>query len=201
MSLAEKLKDAGVDTIGAQLTAVCTEAIRQHPDSVIDAWRYVGAVFGHEFVRGLMSDMQPKVQTVEPKKAFDKISAGLSEALDIARGTAEPSKFHVPTPKPDKRFLAPPSASHVITHERLKKRREIGQLVRSKYMNSGGIAWSDVGIHESHGLIRDGKEAAALLQACGPNVPNDGSTYGDILGSKRVDEIIAQVRDTKAIMK
>lgn len=30
------------------------------------------------------------------KKAFDKIAAGLSEALDIARGNAKPSKLYVP---------------------------------------------------------------------------------------------------------
>jgi putative transcriptional regulator len=31
------------------------------------------------------------------KKAFDKIAAGLNEALAVARGTAKPSKLHVPT--------------------------------------------------------------------------------------------------------
>ncbi|MCK1639579.1 transcriptional regulator [Bradyrhizobium sp. 157] len=30
------------------------------------------------------------------KKAFDKIAAGLNEALEIARGNAKPSKLHVP---------------------------------------------------------------------------------------------------------
>jgi hypothetical protein len=184
--LAEKLENAGVDTIGARLTTACTDAIRKHPDSVADAWRYVGAVFGHEFVRGLMSDMQPKVQTAEPNKAFDKISAGLNEALDIARGTAEPGKLHVPTPKPYQPRVIPP--------ERLEKRRELRQVVRSKYMNSGGISWSEVGCHEALGLLRDGKEVEALLAACPANIPNDGRTFGDVLSVKKVDEIIAQVR-------
>jgi putative transcriptional regulator len=31
------------------------------------------------------------------KKAFDKIAAGLNEALEIARGNAKPSKLYVPT--------------------------------------------------------------------------------------------------------
>ena len=31
------------------------------------------------------------------KKAFDKIAAGLNEALAVARGTAKPSKLHVPS--------------------------------------------------------------------------------------------------------
>jgi putative transcriptional regulator len=30
------------------------------------------------------------------KKAFDKIAAGLTEALEVARGNAKPSKLHVP---------------------------------------------------------------------------------------------------------
>jgi putative transcriptional regulator len=30
------------------------------------------------------------------KKAFDKITAGLNEALEIARGNAKPSKLYVP---------------------------------------------------------------------------------------------------------
>ncbi len=30
------------------------------------------------------------------KKAFDKIAAGLTEALEIARGNAKPSKLYVP---------------------------------------------------------------------------------------------------------
>jgi putative transcriptional regulator len=30
------------------------------------------------------------------KRAFDKIAAGLNEALAVARGTAKPSKLHVP---------------------------------------------------------------------------------------------------------
>lgn len=31
------------------------------------------------------------------KKAFDKIAAGLNEALEVARGNAKPSKLYVPT--------------------------------------------------------------------------------------------------------
>jgi putative transcriptional regulator len=30
------------------------------------------------------------------KKAYDRIAAGLNEALAVARGTAKPSKLHVP---------------------------------------------------------------------------------------------------------
>jgi hypothetical protein len=185
-AMAEKMNEAGVDIIGARLTAACIEAIRSHPDSVVDVWRTVGASFGHEFVRALMNDMQPKVQTVEPRKAFDKIAAGLNEALAVASGIAEPSKLHIPAPKPYQPRVIPP--------ERLEKRRELQQLIRSKYKNSGGVAWSEVGWHELHGVKRDGTEAKALLEAGPANVPNTGQTVGQVLGVQRVDEIIMSVR-------
>jgi putative transcriptional regulator len=38
------------------------------------------------------------------KAAFDKIAEGLSEALEIARGTAAPRRLHVP-PKIDVRSI------------------------------------------------------------------------------------------------
>jgi hypothetical protein len=182
--LAEKMKDAGVDTIGAQLTAICVEAIRRHPHSVVDAWRWSGETYGHQFIRKLMSDMQGNAPT---SKAFDKIAAGLNEALDIARGFTEPSRLPVPTPKPYQ--------PRVIPQERLEKRRELRQIVRSKYMNSGGISWSDVSWHELSGLKRDGAEAEALLAACASQVPNDGRTVGEVLGIKRTNEIIAAMRN------
>jgi hypothetical protein len=166
-AMAEKLKEAGVDTIGARLTAACTEAIRQYPGSIAEAWRFVGVTFGHEFVRGLMKDMQrnePQIeQTSPPVHAIG-----------------------VPEQKPHQTRVIPP--------ERLEKRRELRQVIRSKYKNSGDIAWSDVGWHELHGLKRDGVEARALLDAAPGNVPNDGRSVGEVLGVKRVDEIIGAVR-------
>jgi hypothetical protein len=89
---------------------------------------------------------------------------------------------------------AAPYRPRVIAPERLEKRREVKQIVRSKYMNSGGIAWSDVGWHELKATLRDGSEAAALLADGPAHVPNDGRTVGAVLGIKRVDEIIAEVR-------
>jgi len=47
------------------------------------------------------------------------------------------------------------------------------RLEKSKYCTSG-INWSDVKVHELPS-IRYGEEAGALLEACGPNEPNDGS--------------------------
>lgn len=170
-AFAEKLQAAGVDTVGARLTAACTEAIRRHPESAVDAWRYVGAVFGHEFVRLLMKDMQ-NVPAQEPKSPPTPLSKG-NHAM------ASPVPY-----KP-----------RVIPQERLEKRRELQQLVRSKYRNSADVPWSDVGWHELNGLKRDGNEATALLQASPANVPNDGRNVGDVLGIKKTDEIIAHVRD------
>lgn len=37
---------------------------------------------------------------------------------------------------------------------------------KSKYKTSRGVAWSDVPLHELPGMVRDGREAAALLEAC-----------------------------------
>lgn len=170
-ALAEKLEAAGVDTIGARLTTACTEAIRQHPGSVVDAWRYVGTVFGHEFVRGLMNDMQRN----QPQKEQKSPLTPLSRDNHRVGGPA--------TYRP-----------RVIQPERLEKRRELQRVVRSKYKNSGDVPWSDVGWHELAGLKRDGREAQALLEAGPANVPNDGRNVGAVLGVKKVDEIIAAVR-------
>lgn len=170
-AMAEKMRAAGVDTIGARLTAACTEAIRRHPDSVVDAWRYAGATFGHEFVRAIMSDMQKSAPQKEQRSPATPLSSG---------------NHAMASPAPYKPRVIPP--------ERLEKRRELQQFVRSKYKNSGGICWSDVGWHELTLLKRDGKEAEALLAACGSQVPNDGRTVGDVLGIKKVDEIIEQAR-------
>jgi len=38
-----------------------------------------------------------KAKRAQSSPAFEKIAAGLSEALAVARGAAEPSKMHVPT--------------------------------------------------------------------------------------------------------
>lgn len=169
--LTEKLKEAGVDTVGALLTAACTEAIRRHPESAVDAWREVGRTFGHEFVRGLMQDMQGNLSAKEPS------SPPTFPSRDNHR---------IGSPAPYKPRIIPP--------ERLEKRRQVQQFIRSKYRNSGDVPWSDVGWHELSGLKRDGKEAQALLDAGPANVPNDGRSVGDVLGVKKVDEIIAEAR-------
>lgn len=157
-AFAEKLLAAGADTVGAEFTTACVEAIKRHPGSVVDAWRFAGAVFGHDFVRGLMNDMHKNMPV-----------------------TGEPASRI-----PGKPLRSP--------QERMKERNKIRQFVRSKYKNGAGVAWSDVGWHELTVLARDGKEAGALLAACSGGVPNDGRTVGDVLGVKRVDEIIKAAR-------
>jgi hypothetical protein len=190
-AMAEKLKEAGIDTVGARLTTACTEAIRRHPDSAMEAWRYVGAVFGHEFVRGLMDDMKgPPVtptlnQEIEP--GVESTLPTLSTYLARCEATRTSNTAFSQTYKP-----------RVIPPERLEKRRELQRIVRSKYKNSGDVAWSDVGWHELHGLKRDGVEAKALLEASPAEVPNDGRSVGDVLGVKRVDEIIGEIRSRRS---
>lgn len=170
-AMAEKLKDAGADTVGAQLTAACIEAIRRHPESAEEAWRLVGVAFGHEFIRGLMSDMRvtaPQREQSSPPPPFSRDNHAMA------------------TPTPYRPRVIPP--------ERLEKRRELQQIVRSKYKNSGNVPWSEVGWHELPGMRRDGKEADALLAAGPANAPNTGCSVGEVLGVKRTDEIIAGIR-------
>lgn len=180
MSLAEKMTDAGVDTVGARLTAACIEGIRMHPNNIAEAWRLAGATFGHEFVSMLMRDMQPKVPAKQPtemaEQQYRQSINKLNRSTDRDIGTAAPYK------------------PRVIPPERLEKRRDLQRIVRSKYRNSSDVAWSDVGWHELHALKRDGAEALALLQAGPASVPNDGRSVGDVLGVKKVDEIIGAVR-------
>lgn len=180
--LAEKLKEAGADTIGAQLTAACTQAARLHPNDPEAAWRSVGISFGHAFIRGIMTDMSP---APGPER---QLSARSIDWKPMDMGLANASvRF-------DRAPVIKPYQPKVIAPERLEKRRELRNIVRSKYKNSGDVAWSDVGWHELHALKRDGVEAQALLADGPANVPNDGRSVGDVLGVKRIDEIIKRVR-------
>lgn len=178
-AFAEKLKDAGADTIGAQLTVACTQAARLCPNDPEAAWRSVGMSFGHAFIRGIMADMSPAPRP--------ESSPGVDwKPMDIGLANASIKFDRAPEIKPYQ--------PKVIAQERLEKRRELRNIVRSKYKNSGDIAWSDVGWHELHGLKRDGAEAQALLAEGPANVPNDGRSVGDVLGVKRIDEIIKRAR-------
>ena len=59
------------------------------------------------------------------------------------------------------------------------------RLEKSKYCTSG-INWSDVKVHELPGIMRDGAEAGALLEACGPNEPNDASPKVELCGPQHL---------------
>lgn len=97
-------------------------------------------------------------------------------------------------PRPE--HAAKPYQPRPITVEREERRLHLRKAVRSKFSNSVGVAWSDVLWVDLNGLKRDGAEAQALLAAAAADdlIPNDGSTVGDVLGLKRVDAIIAEVR-------
>ena len=155
-ALAEKLKRAGADTVGARVTTLCVEALRLHPDNLIKAWSHVGSSLGYDLLRDLAKDM------------------GLPNIPD-----------HQPLP----------FRPRIVPPERLERRQNLREVIRSKYKNGAGIAWSDIGWHELPALTRDGKEAAALLKAGPASIPNDGRTVGQVLGVKRTDQIIKSLRD------
>jgi hypothetical protein len=182
-ALAEKLKDAGADTVGAQLTTACVEGLRLYPNNPRAAWDYAFNAFGRQFVAKIMNDMAP---AKSPTEEFVRSAQSLPLAMP-------PRELLAPVPM--RELQAPkPYAPRIIQPERLEKRRKLQETVRSKYKNSAGVAWTDVSWHELIAMGRDGKEAAALLAAC-QSVPNDGRTVGDVLGVKKVDEIIAAVRE------
>lgn len=160
-ALAEKLKTAGADTVGARLVTACVQELRQGQRSPARVWRQVGETFGYDLVCGLMKDMGLVVEAVSP-------------------------------PTPVRPLLAP---------ERLAKRRNLREIVRSKYKNSAGVSWSDVGWHELPALCRDGGEAAALLAHGPAAAPNDGRTVGQVLGVREVDRIVRAARDETAEVK
>jgi hypothetical protein len=189
-ALAEKLKEAGADTIGAQLTTACIEGLRRHPNNARAAWDHAFNVVGRQFLIGLMADMDPKPsptdQLIRESQSKPLPTNPLYKVAFGGRG----SGMTVADPNPPK-----PYTPRVIPQERLEKRRELQKIIRSKYKNSAGVSWSEVSWHELVALGRDGKEAAALLAACSGDVPNDGRTVGEVLGIKKVDEIIAAVRE------
>lgn len=169
-AMSEKLEEAGVDTIGARLTAACVEAIRRHPDSAVDAWRFAGASFGHEFIRGIMSDMQRGVPQIEQRSPP-------AHALGV------------PAPKPYQPRVIPP--------ERLEKRRALQQVVRIQfgYKTADNTDWADVGAHELDGMDRDGAMARAVKARIGVLTNEDRfRTVGDLMTAKQFNEVVDQVR-------
>lgn len=158
-ALAEKLRNAGIDTVGARVTSICVKALRLYPDNPIKAWSHVGSSYGYDLLRSLAKDM------------------GLPE---VQERLVRPIQTRVPAP------------------ERVERRQKLREVVRSKYKNSAGVAWSDIGWHELPALTRDGKEATALLQAGPSIVPNDGRTVGQVLGVKKTEQILEAARATNA---
>jgi len=188
-AFAEKLKQAGADTLGAQLTTACIEGLRLHPNNASAAWNHAFHILGRQLLVSLMADMTPN-----PSPSEKLIRE--SQSLPTPKSTLSSMINRITPQNRHEEAMAParPYAPKVLPPERLEKRRELRQIVRSKYMNSGGIAWSDVGWHELKGLLRDGKEAQALLAAGPAHVPNDGRTVGAVLGVAKVDEIVGNVR-------
>lgn len=177
-ALAEKMKDAGVDTIGARLTATCVEAIRRHPENVTDAWRFVGATFGHEFIRGIMADMQPKGQTIEPQ-------------FHPAPSSPSPRNNTIASPAPA------PYKPRVIPPERLEKRRELQQIVRIQfgYKLGDGTDIAQLGVHELDVVDRDGAMVRAVKARIGVLTNEDRfKKVYEVMTQKQFNEVLDQVR-------
>lgn len=173
-ALAEKMEKAGVDTLGAKLTTACIEGLRHWPNNPRMAWDYAFKEIGREFVMGLMADMAPTAAS--PAAPISEPPGRWITGTELMAAGSQVDK------------------PRVIPPERLEKRRQLQQVVRSKYRNSADVPWSDVGWHELYGLKRDGAEATALLAAGPANVPNDGRRVGDVLSVQTVDAIIKAVR-------
>lgn len=75
--------------------------------------------------------------------------------------------------------------------ERIERLRPLQEIIRSKFKTSDGRHWSDITPHEANAMSRDGVEAKALLAAIPVGQPNDGKSFGDILGVKGVDRILS----------
>lgn len=178
-ALAEKLNEAGADTLGAQLTTACIEGLRISPNNARAAWEHAFNAVGRELLIRLMADMAPK-----PSLSEQLIRKAQSRPLP-----SRPAELITPSMP-----AAKPYTPRVIEPARIERRVRLQELVRSKYKNSSGVSWSDVGWHELPLLTRDGVEARALLAACSASVPNDGRTVGEVLGVKLVDDIVAKVR-------
>lgn len=169
-AMAEKLEEAGVDTIGARLTAACIEGIRRHPESSMDAWNHVFSIFGYQFVSGLMNDMKGSARQKEQRSPP-------AHALGV------------PAPKPYQPRVIPP--------ERLEKRRALQQVVRIQfgYKTADNTDWADVGAHELDGMDRDGAMARAVKARIGVLTNEDRfRTVGDLMTAKQFNEVVDQVR-------
>lgn len=97
-----KLKSAGVDTIGARFTVLCTEAIRLHPHSTVDAWKHVGSQFGYEYLRALMKDMQGNAPQKEERSPETPLSKDIS-IVGTSNARREPFLSKNPLRKPQVR--------------------------------------------------------------------------------------------------
>lgn len=70
--LAEKLRNAGADTVGARIATLCVEGLRLHPDNLFRAWGHVGSSYGYDLLRTLVKDMGlPEVHAhaIQPYRA------------------------------------------------------------------------------------------------------------------------------------
>lgn len=131
--LADKLKAAGADTFEARFVVFTVEALRLHPDSVSKAWMHIGAVFGHEYLRLILSDM----------KAGDLPKRKAAEPILIQR--TPPAKL-----SPEKKAKIDKAVQKAV------------EILTFGYKVADGRDWADVGAHELDSLDRDGSMAREI---------------------------------------
>lgn len=141
--LAEKLQQAGVDTFEARFAVLATEALRKHPHSALDAWRYMGEHFGWDYLRERMKDMQG---SAKPEK-----SPPTPLSTKIPTVVASSPKLYQPRPKP--------------SPERIQAREQIkAKIIEIMFgcKTGDGRDWAEVGAHEIDRFDRDGALAREI---------------------------------------
>lgn len=170
--LAEKLKNAGYDTFEATFVKLCFDALQRHPDSVIDAWRDVGANFGYEYLRGRMKDMQGTV----PQKEKQSPQTPLSHPPIVT--TATPYK---PAWKPE------PKKHSGLALKVVKK-------IMFNRVDSKGIDWARFSRFEETGVMRDNAVVLAVREKYGPpkNENERNMTYGELMSPQEFIKLYAE---------
>lgn len=147
-AIGDKLKDAGVDTLGAKITTLVIEGIRFYPNSVVDVWRFVGERVGYDLIRIVMKDMGvdrrgPEKSPMSPLgNDAQPVGGGPKKSLDDYRRERERREKE--------------------KAERDKRKARVIVMFKSKTYD--GRDWAEVGAHELPGMARQGGIARELIK-------------------------------------
>jgi len=178
--LADKLKNAGADTLGAEFISRLTEAVRRYPDSVVDAWRCLGDMWGYAKARQVMKDMSG-LDGKEKHSPPTPLSA--ERAVPISG-----KPIRLPSPKPYQPRVKPDPARIEIAKEKVIK------IIHSQFKSRAGIWWSEYTYQGLQAEKFDGLEADAVIAIWPAGHRNDGTKAGEAIGIKKIDKAIAAFR-------